>query len=350
MDRAPRETGVFHARATAPGTRRLTRRQALGAVVAAGAALWPAAPGASGMRAGGPVYRWRGAALGARASIVLYGEDAARAAGLRPGWEAELRRLDGIFSLYRRGSALCRLNRDGGLDAPPPELVELLSVCRGLHRATGGVFDPTVQPLWELYARRFSRWPEAAGGPDRADREQVLEVIGLHRVEIAPARIEFGRPGMGITLNGIAQGYLTDRIAAWLLRSGVANALVDVGEIRAFGRPRGRGGWRIGLAAPEGAEAGATAYSEVIELAEGAVATSSPAGYRFGGDPRRHHLFDARTGASALAPRTVTVVAPVATLADGLSTAFAMMPPSRARTIAAAFPGVTVHPGAAGRS
>ena len=336
-------------------------------MAAAGAALWPSPPAASEMRArgpfvpvadgeragdvsatgaGGPVYRWRGSALGVHARIVLYGADADRGSRLRPGWEAELRRLDGIFSLYRSGSALRRLNRDGVLDAPPLELVELLSVCRGLHRATGGVFDPTVQPLWELYARWFSRWPNAAGGPDRAEREQALDVVGFHRVEIAPARIELGRTGMGITLNGIAQGYLTDRIGTWLLRSGVTNALVDIGEIRAFGRPRERSRWRIGLAATEDA----AAHSEVIEIEGGAVATSSPAGYRFGGEPRHHHLFDSRTGTSALASRTVTVAAPTATLADGLSTAFSMMPPARARKIAAALPGAIVYPGVAGRS
>ena len=371
---------------------RLTRRQALWILAAAGAVLWPPRPGAAGIRArerflaaagdgrardvedvsaagaGGPVYRWRGSALGARASIVLYGADADRGRRLRPGWEAELRRLDGIFSLYRGDSALCRLNRDGGIDAPPLELVELLSLCRGLHRLTGGVFDPTVQPLWELYARRFAGRPDTAAGsarpdrppacdaspapivpePGRADRERVLRSVGLHRVDVTPARIEFRRPGMGITLNGIAQGYLTDRMAAWLLRSGVTNALVDVGEIRAFGRPPGRDRWRIGRAERQDA----ATYPAVIEIAEGAVATSSPAGYRFGGDPRHHHLFDSRTGASALAPRTVTVAAPAAALADGLSTAFAMMAPSRVRAIASALPGVTVYaaPAGAGRA
>ena len=121
---------------------------------------------------------------------------------------------------------------------------------------------------------------------------------------------------------------------------------MDIGEIRAFGRPRERGGWRIGLAATEDA----AAHSEVIEIEGGAVATSSPAGYRFGGEPRHHHLFDSRTGTSALASRTVTVAAPTATLADGLSTAFSMMPPARARKIAAALPGAIVYPDVAGRS
>ena len=351
--------------------RRLTRRQALGAMAAAGAAVCPLAnaaragssdpePGETGApHAGGSVYRWRGAALGVRASIALFGEDARRGADLRRGWEAELGRLDAIFSLYRHDSALRRLNREGGIDAPPLELVELLSLCRGLHRLTGGAFDPTVQPLWELHARQFPSPPESAGGHGRGDheracdppaaapvagpglaaRERALRRVGFERVVIEPARIEFERANMGITLNGIAQGYLTDRIAERLLRAGVTNALVDIGEIRVFGRPSGRESWRIDRTEP----GEAAPHREAIELTRGAVATSSPAGFRFGGHPRHHHLFDTRTGESASRASTVTVVAPTATLADGLSTAFAMMAPRRVQEIAGAIRGVAAY-------
>ena len=354
--------------------RRLTRRQAMGVMAAASAAVWPCTSRATATRAGfvdtasvdtetpGPgawVYRWRGSALGVRASVALFGEDAFRGAELRPGWVAELDRLDATFSLYRNGSALRRLNRAGSIDAPPLELVELLSMCRGLHRLTGGVFDPTVQPLWELYARRFSTGSELTAGDGRGnrgnsssppavsmktgpgyeERDRALRLVGFEGVAIEPARIEYGKAGMGVTLNGIAQGYLTDRIAQWLLRAGVTNALVDVGEIRAFGRPSNGERWRIGRAGTRDA----TSDPVPIEFTEGAVATSSPAGFLFGANPRYHHLFDSRTGDCATGATTVTVVAPNATLADGLSTAFAMMAPSRVREVAAAVPGVTVH-------
>ena len=183
------------------------------------------------------------------------------------------------------------------------------------------------------------RHATVTAGPGREARERALGRVGFERVAIEPARIEYGQSGMGVTLNGIAQGYLTDRIAEWLLRAGVTNALVDVGEIRVFGRPPDREHWRIARAETRDA----APYPGPIELTRGAVATSSPAGYRFGGDPRHHHLFDTRTGESASGASTVTVVAPTATLADGLSTAFAMMTPRRIREVAAAVPGVTAY-------
>ncbi len=317
-----------------------TRRRALAAlftsvVCGAAPALLAAAPSVPS-----PVYRWRGTALGTRATIVIQGADASRAAALAPAWEAELRRLEGVFSLYREHSALRRLNQAGGLDAPPIELVDLLATCQAIHRATGGVFDPSVQPIWDLYARHFLRQPDSTSGPDAESRARAGEHVNFAHVHVAADRIEFGRAGMALTLNGIAQGYLSDRIAALLARAGVRHALVDIGEVRALGSRSGGDPWRVALART-GSGAPLTG---LVELSSGALATSSPAGYRFGGHRDHHHLFDASAGASAAAPRTVSVRAPTATLADGLSTAFAMLPAERIAAVAAAFPGVIVYP------
>ena len=51
---------------------------------------------------------------------------------------------------------MARLNRDGRLDAPPAELRELLVIARHVARASGGAFDPTVQPLWLAFAQAHS--------------------------------------------------------------------------------------------------------------------------------------------------------------------------------------------------
>ena len=105
---------------------------------------------------------------------------------------------------------------------------------------------------------------------------------------------------------------------------------------RAIGaRPDGTP-WRVGLADPD--EPGAV--TETVELVDRAVATTAGAGFRF--DPAGHftHLFDPATGRSPAMYRTVSVVAPTATEADALSTAFGLMPASHVRDVVAARPGV----------
>ena len=183
------------------------------AVVAAGLTLGALAPaaghalGAGGAGAQGAIGQgalrvtdWRGIALGAEARLILAHPDSDRlvAAALD-----ELARLERIVSLYRRDSELSRLNAAGMLDAPSTELVELLALAGLVHDATGGVFDPSIQPLWAAYA--------AAGAEGRAptdpERTAALARVGWEGVTVDPGRITL-RPGMALTLNGIAQGYI----------------------------------------------------------------------------------------------------------------------------------------------
>ncbi|HEX6141209.1 MAG TPA: FAD:protein FMN transferase [Geminicoccaceae bacterium] len=294
--------------------RRLGRRRFL-SLIAAPAAI--ALPGAGGARP--EAVRWQGTALGARASLVMGGIDAARGRRLIGHVLAEIDRLERIFSLHRADSALSLLNRQGRLTTPPQELVDVLAEAARIHRLSGGAFDVTIQPLWRLHAGHFARPQAPATGPSAAAVAQARERTGFEQVEIGPDEIRFARPGMAITLNGIAQGTVTDRIADLLRGEGLEHVLIDMGEIAATGHhPSGRA-WSIGLGA-----------AGRLELRDAAVATTDPRGTTFDAAGRHHHLLDPRTGRSSGHARRVTVVAPRASLADALSTALAVMPPEEA--------------------
>ncbi len=95
----------------------MRRRRCLRVLAAdAGLALLPA----TGSETAGlpPRLRWRGAALGAEARIDLWLDDPARAGRLVGSCLAEIDRLERIFSLQRRDSALATLNREGRLHRP----------------------------------------------------------------------------------------------------------------------------------------------------------------------------------------------------------------------------------------
>lgn len=284
-------------------TERLTRRRALGLVAAAAGLPLVLRAG----RATAEVVAWRGRALGAPASLVLHHPDRRAAERLIAGCVAELDRLEGVLSLYRPDSALSALNRAGALASPPPELVAILKDCRRFHALTAGAFDPTVQPLWRLYARHFQSGG-GEGGPSAAAIADARARVGLDAVRASAARIALTRPGMALTLNGIAQGWITDRIVDRLRAAGVTSTLVDMGEIRGLGR------WRVGVSGTD----------ETLVLTDGAVATSAPAGFAFDPAGRFTHLIDPRTGATPARFARVTVTAPTAAAADALSTALAL--------------------------
>ncbi len=258
-----------------------------------------------------PTTRWHGVALGAPARIELSGVEPSRARGLIAACLEEVSRLEAIFSLYEPDSALSHLNRDGVLRRPPAELVEVLGLARRLAALSEGAFDPTVQPLWYAVAR----------GADREERRAARRLVNWQKLEASPEAVALHRPGMAITLDGIAQGYLTDRVAELLRSHGVGRVLVDLGELRALGsRPDGAP-WRIGHFEPT-----------PIALAEGALSTSRAV---VDGRPR---ILDPRTGEPPPS-RAVTVVAPEAAVADGLSTALAAADAAAADRLLAAFPG-----------
>lgn len=315
----------------------LTRRRTLCLLgAAAGLGTVPWVVGATSAAASPELYRWRGSVLGAVAELAIYHENRTAAEAIIADAVSEIERGERLFSLYREDSALSQLNRAGRLDAPPLELVALLAECRQWSETTDGAFDTTVQPLWRLYADHFAAPDADPAGPGEKAIAKALSRVDWRAVRATPAEISFGRAGMAVTLNGIAQGSITDRVAERLRDGGIDRVLVDLGEARALsGHPDGTS-WRIGLKDPYFAGA----VTETVGLENGALATSAGGATRFSSDGRHHHLFDPANGHSARGMASVTVAAPRATTADALSTALAVMEPIRARALVATFDNV----------
>lgn len=314
--------------------RALSRRRTLqiaGAAAGMSLPLAGAVAGATGPKAAR--YSWRGVVLGAAATITVLHPDRAAARATIDASLAEIRRLEDIFSLYRSHSVLTRLNDKGVVRTPPPELVELLSLSARIHAASDRAFDPTIQTLWTLYTAHFGQVGHAPQGPAQRDIDRALDHVGFARVAFDSSVVRL-EPGMALTLNGIAQGYVADRVAALMRSRGVAHALVNLGELAAIGSKPGGRPWRVGIADPD--KPGRARH--VVPLADRALATSGDYGTTFDAAGKRGHILDPRSGVPVRHHRSVSVVAPSAALADGLSTALFASPEKRARRILTNFP------------
>ncbi len=283
--------------------------------------------------------RWQGYALGAEGQFTLYTDQPAKAKRILKTCSAEIRRLESLFSLYDDQSQLNQLNRRGLLKNPSPEWQPLLHAVDQAHRLTGGLFDPTVQPLWQAYQAHFKGRPERATAPDEATLQRALARTGWQHVQHSAFEIHFNQPEMSLTLNGIAQGFITDRIAEILQAAGYGQVLIELGETRALGQHPEQRPWQIGI---QNAADRDRLY-QVAELKDQALATSGSYGSSFSKDGKIHHLIHPKTGHSTAQWKSLSVIAPTATEADALSTGLSFASSDQIRKLRQSHAHIQIH-------
>ncbi len=325
----------------APVTRRRLLTIAAAAAGCAAIGLRPARAGAVAS------YTWHGVALGANASLTLQHPDESVAKAAIASCLDEVARLENVFSLHRAGSALSQLNARATLTDAPSDLRRLLADALRLASQTAGRFDPTIQPLWQCYADHFARNPQDAAGPALAQLDAARALVDWRGVEIKGSTIRLARKGMAVSLNGMAQGYITDRVGDLLRGAGFTHVLVNMGEQLAIGPKWNGESWSIAITDPSDS----TRTLASLTTSEGALATSSPRGFAFDTQGRYTHILDTRAGKPSEAFTSVSVLADVAAYADGLSTAIAASPADTdwshilgpARVLVQTAPGAPAH-------
>jgi FAD:protein FMN transferase len=258
--------------------------------------------------------------MGTRISVELWARD--RAAGEAAIDEVmdEMRRIDAAMSTYKPDSEVSRVN---ALAARRPvrisaELFKLLGEALEYSRITDGAFDITYASVGFMYDFR------ARHRPDEAQIKAALPAINYRHLLLDPATrsVRFSQPGVRIDLGGIAKGYAVDRGIAVLQRHGFRHALVSAGgDSRIIGDRFGKP-WIVGIRHPDHKDQ----VIARLPLVDTAISTSGDYERYFDENGvRYHHIIDPRTGHSASAVRSATILAATATRSDGLSkTAFVL--------------------------
>lgn len=265
--------------------------------------------------------------LGTTLSLRVAHRDSAVAVRALDGAVAAIRHVEAQMSLFDPHSALSRLNRDGVLAEPHPDLLGVLRLAQSVSARSGGAFDVTVQPLWSAFeaAQRGD-----AGLPSGQAVLQARSRVDWQALEISPRRIRFTKPGMAITLNGIAQGYAADLVRRQLQAGGIEHALINTGEWAALGQPDAQHGWTLGIANPRDE----SRLIAQLRMQGRSIATSADNQTIFSSDFKNHHIFDPRTGYSPPELASVTVAAASCALADALTKVMFVAGMERALTLA----------------
>ncbi len=280
-----------------------------------------------------------GEAQGTYFAITYYD---AQKRDLRTQVDSILKVVDESVSLWVENSLISRVNNgDSG--------VALDSIFRyNFHKSqqvselTDGYFDFTIGPLAQAWG--FHRKHKMELNDRQID--SLRSLVDYRKVYLQGDTVIMDIPHMRFDFNAIAQGYTTDLIAAYFDKIGIDHYLIDVGgEIYARNRKPDGSRWRVGIEKPSENADDARVIQEIIELENGALATSGSYRKYFEKDGKRYsHAINPKTGRPVEHNLlSVTVMASDAATADAFATAFLVMGLEKSKIRIQTLPGLEAY-------
>lgn len=232
------------------------------------------------------------------------------------------RHIDSSMSLWDPNSIISRVNRNDSLIEVDEHFQKVIHRSTDISTRTDGAFDITVGPLVQTWKKSLK---EGSGPPDSVIIKQLLDQTGYRKIKLVNSQVIKSRPDVQIDLNGIAQGYTVDLLAAYLQNQGIHNFLVEVGgEVSASGLNERGTCWQVGIDKPIDTISAGRPLQTTVPLDKQAMATSgSYRNYLEKEGKKFNHIINPKTGYPVEHDLvSVTVIAEDCMTADALATAF----------------------------
>jgi thiamine biosynthesis lipoprotein len=224
--------------------------------------------------------------------------------------------MEAHMSLYQTSSEISLLNRTGRIDNPSQDFKEVVILSLKNSPLTEGYFDISVWPVVKLIKASFK---ETGKPPTYIELEKLRPFVSYKNIKVTDRSIEFLRPGVMITLDGVAKGYAVDKVADFLETNYVHDYIANFsGNMKVKGKQLDGSNWSIGIFDPVIRE---TIH---IKLKDESIATSGVDYAYYSKDKKWHHLINPKTLRPANSLISATIVGPSATLCDVLSKSFVM--------------------------
>ncbi|MDF7822401.1 FAD:protein FMN transferase [Pontiellaceae bacterium B12227] len=234
------------------------------------------------------------------------------------------------MSTWDPESEISRFNHARSVEPFPcsEEFAMVVGSALELSRKTKGAFDPTLQPLLNLWG--FGSEAGESNIPDDETIAVIKEITGWDKIKVSSSdSLQKTEPEVSLALGAIAKGYGVDVVAGILDQAGLENWFVEIGgEVVARGVNSSGVPWKIGIQFPT-TNPMDMSLQGIVHVSHGAIATSGDyRNYREEDGVVYSHILDPRTGKTVRSSTaSVTVSAPDCMLADGTATALFVMGP-----------------------
>jgi len=267
----------------------------------------------------------QGFAQGTTYHITLVMPDSSQAAQdtLNKAITEEFARLDKAISNYRPDSTIEAFNALAGSEPREmgAEIGGLVRLARGVSKLSGGCYDLTIKPLFDLWGFKKDSFHMPVGD----ELAQAMALVGMDKLLApSPTQLQKALPGLRVDLSSIGQGYSVGRMADIVERHGISNYIVEIGgELKTRGKKPDGKPFRIALEKPLPNQ---RKLEKIVVFGSGQPMSLMSSGtYRhyFDDQGKRYsHILDARTG-RPVDHHTVSVAIlhPDPTTADAWSTA-----------------------------
>ncbi len=273
--------------------------------------------------------------LGTSMELKIYATSSAEATNAETAVLNEISRMSKILSAYDANSEFSKwLKTSHQPEHVSAELFEVLSLFDQWKTRTGGALDASAEVITKL-------WKQSAVKQRTPTTEELADAVAAtqqpHWILDVSAKTATHISNAPLVLNSFAKSYIIKHAADAALASGNVNAIVVNigGDLVVFGDLKET----VQISNPKNDAENEIPIDQVI-VSNRAVATSG--NYRRGELINGHwysHIVDPRTGIPADNIISATVVAPNATDAGALATAFNVMSPAESIKLASTVPG-----------
>lgn len=285
-------------------------------------------------------HNYHGMACGTTCNITYYSVD-----DLTDSIETLIHLVEGELSVFDQTSQVYALNNGEDIVASDI-LLKVFNASKAISSFCDGAFDPTVAPLVELWGFGAGDAPKI---PTDSEIDSVLTSVGIDGCSITSDRHILKKTSSTMfNFGAIGKGFIAQEVVDMLYRNNATDCMAEVGgDIALSGcNPQGLQ-WLLQIDAPIEQIKGEPVHNRLmkIRLSDCGIATSG--NYRnFRVDTEGHHFGHTISPATGYPVESdvlsATVIAPDATIADGLATACMVLGSEKSLALASKIEGVEI--------